>query len=296
MMPYNERITRARPGCIIVLIDQSGSMGGAFGGDSRFNKCDVVAESTNKLLNTLLTDCQRFDQESNKSEIRHYFDVGVIGYGGSTGIGPAFTNQNLKGRELIPIPEIADNAGCEERQRSIPDGAGGLVHETIQYPFWFKAVAEKDTPMCATLQKTREILNNWVSRHSESFPPIVINITDGELTDGSVRDMTNKGDEIKALSTNDGNVLLFNVHISSSNVHGILFPKSPHEIPPDEYSQALFEISSPLTDFMIDKAKRTSENFHALTQGCKGCGFNTDFEQFVNFLNIGSSTKIEGRN
>jgi len=285
-MPYNKTITRERPGCIIVLIDQSGSMGGPFGGDPRFRKCEVAADSINKLLNTLLTDCQRFSEGTNKSEIRHYFDVGVIGYGGRDGVGPAFTHPQLSGRDLIPIPEIADNADIEQRQRSIPDGAGGFVQENIECPYWLKPVTHNGTPLCEVLQMTKRILTDWISKHMESFPPIVFNITDGEVTDGTIQEMINSGNAIKALSTNDGNVLLFNVHISSSNVHGILFPKSAREIPSDEYSQALFEISSPLTDFMIDNSKRTSENFHALKHGCKGCGFNVDLDVFLKVMII----------
>jgi len=257
-------------------------MNDPFGGDPRFRKCEVAADSTNKLLNTLIGDCARFT-EGPDMEIRHYFDVGVIGYGGPNGVGPAFTHPQLKGRELIPIPEIAENSDFEERQWKFHDG----TEETIQYPVWIKAVAEKDTPMCEALQKTKQILNDWILKHRESFPPIVINITDGEVTDGTIQEMINSGNAIKALSTNDGNVLLFNVHISSSSTQVVLFPKSAREIPSDEYSQALFEISSPLTDFMIDKAKRISEKYHSLECGCKCYGYDTDFEQFVAFLQIG---------
>jgi len=286
-MPYERSFSRSSTGCIIILIDQSSSMGDPFGGDPRFRKCEVAADSINKLLNTLIADCQRH------SEIRHYCDVGVIGYGGRDGVGPAFIHPHLKGRDLIPIPEIANNADIEERQRKIPDGNGGLEEVTEQFPFWLKAVAETDTPMCEALQKTKRILNDRILKYMQSFPPIVINITDGEVTDGSIPDMINYGNAIKALSTNDGNVLLFNVHISTSNVQGVLFPKSAREIPQDEYSQALFEMSSPLTDFMIWNAHLLSEKYQSLERGCKCYGYDTNFEQFVHFLQIGVKVRME---
>jgi len=262
------QITRANPGCVIILIDQSGSMGGAFRGDPRVRKCEVAADSINKLLNTLIADCLRFEERT--AVIRHYFDVGVIGYGGPDGVGPAFTHPQLSGRDLIPIPEIADNADLEKRQRSIPDGNGGLVQETIQYAIWIKAVAYNRTPMCEALQMTKRILSDWIYQHMKSFPPIVINITDGEATDGSIQEMIDNGNTIKGLSTDDGNVLLFNVHITSSNVHEIIFPVSDDEIP-DECGRILFEISSPLPDFMItERYDYMSQNNRAYQSGSKG--------------------------
>ena len=285
-MPYVEYISRSNPGCIIILIDQSASMGGPFGGDPRVRKCNVVADATNKLLNTLIIACQIVQRVNGRYS--HEFDVGVIGYGGPNGVGPAFTHPQLSGKDLIPIPDIADNAEYEQRQRSIADRTSRSEQETIQYPVWLKAVAYNGKPMCEALKRTKQILNDWILKHMQSFPPIVINITDGEVTDGTIQEMIDNGNAIKALSTNDGNVLLFNVHISSSNVQGILFPATVNEIP-DEYGRALFEMSSPLTDLMITKAKRISGKYQSLSPRSKGCGFNNDFEQFIHFLKIGAS-------
>jgi hypothetical protein len=87
------QITRTNPGCVIILIDQSGSMGGAFRGNPRVRKCEVAADSTNELLSGLCSGCSRIEGQS--FTIGHYFDVGVIGYGGPYGVGPAFTHPQL---------------------------------------------------------------------------------------------------------------------------------------------------------------------------------------------------------
>jgi len=72
--------------------------------------------------------------------------------------------------------------------------------------------------MCQALAQAKTIVQNWISQHPSCFPPIVINITDGEATDGNPSDAAN---EIMGLASSDGNVLLFNVHLSSQRANPI---------------------------------------------------------------------------
>jgi hypothetical protein len=44
--------------------------------------------------------------------------------------------------------------------------------------------AQGKTPMCAALRAAQGVLSGFVSQHPTCFPPIVINITDGVVTDG----------------------------------------------------------------------------------------------------------------
>ena len=39
--------------------------------------------------------------------------------------------------------------------------------------------------MCAALNQARQVLSDFISRSPRCFPPIVLNITDGEATDGN---------------------------------------------------------------------------------------------------------------
>src|SRR5579884_1283280 len=188
-MPYTAEISRANPSCFLFLIDQSGSMedpipssaGAASEGPSASGptrtKAEGVADAINRLIQNLVIKCA-------KSEgVRDYYHVGVLGYGAK--VGPAFSGP-LAGRELVPISEIADNpARVEERSKKVDDGAGGLVDQTVKFPIWFDAVCKGGTPMCAALDAAATILSGWLAQHPDSFPPIVINITDGESTDGN---------------------------------------------------------------------------------------------------------------
>jgi hypothetical protein len=218
-MPYTSEISRTNPSCFLFLIDQSGSMQEALSspkiaGDDRptgsgRTKAQGVADAVNRLLQNLVIKCA-------KSEgVRNYYDVGVIGYGGdntASHVGPAFGG-SLAGRELAPISEIANApARIDERSKKVDDGAGGLVDQKIKFPIWFEPVASGGTPMCHAFESAQKTLQGWIQQHSASFPPIVINITDGEATDG---DPTPSAESVKQLATNDGNVLLFNIHVSS---------------------------------------------------------------------------------
>ena len=210
-MAYSAEISRTNPSCLLFLIDQSGSMEDPFGaGESRRKKADGVADAINRLIQNLVIKCA-------KSEgVRDYYDVGVIGYGNQAG--PAFGGA-LAGRDLVPISELADNpARVEERTKKVDDGAGGLVDQTVKFPIWFDPIAKGGTPMCGALDRARTTLNTWLGAHAASFPPIVINITDGESTDGvPEKDAAN----LRELASSDGNVLLLNAHVSAKQLRPI---------------------------------------------------------------------------
>jgi hypothetical protein len=273
-MAYTAEISRSNPSCFLFLIDQSGSMDDPFGaGDGQRKKADGVADAVNRLLQNLVIKCA-------KSEgVRDYYHVGVLGYGAS--VGPAFAGP-LAGKALVPISEIADNpARVEERTRKIDDGAGGLVDQTVKFPVWFDAVARGGTPMCGVLDRARGILADWVRDHPSGFPPIVINITDGESTDG---DPTRPADVLRDVASDDGNALLFNLHLSSHRASPIEFPDSEAGLP-DQYAELLFRISSALPGYMQRAARGEG---YAVSDGARGFVFNADMVSVIRFLDIGT--------
>ena len=175
-MPYSAEISRANPSCFLFLIDQSGSMEDPFaGGDAARKKADSVADAINRLLQNLVIKCAK------EEGIRDYFYVGVIGYGDK--VGPALSGE-LAGRELVSIGDIGNKpARIEQRIKKVEDGAGGLIDQPIRFPVWFDPKAHGATPMCQALTLAHEVLARWLPQHPDSFPPIVINLTDGEATD-----------------------------------------------------------------------------------------------------------------
>ncbi len=273
-MAYTAEISRSNPSVFLFLIDQSGSMDDAFGsGESKRKKADGVADAVNRLLQNLVIKCA-------KSEgVRDYYSVGVLGYGSQ--VGPAFTGA-LAGRDLVPISEIADNpARIDERTKKVDDGAGGLVDQSVKFPVWFDPTAKGGTPMVQALTKARDALSDWLGDHGDAFPPIVINITDGESTDG---DPSNAAEALRGLATSDGELLLFNAHLSSREEAPVEFPDQEEGLP-DQYAKLLFRISSDLPGYM--RAAAGAEGYQ-ISDGAKGFVFNADLVSVIRFLDIGT--------
>lgn len=273
-MAYTAEISRTNPSCFLFVIDTSGSMEDPIPGGSR-TKAQGVADAINRLLQNLVIKCA-------KSEgVRDYYYVGVLGYGEK--LGPALVGA-LEGKALVPISEIANQpARVEERTKKVDDGAGGLVDQTIKFPIWFDPVSKGGTPMRKALETAHGILSGWLAQHTAAFPPVVIHITDGESTDG---DPAEKMQDLKQLTTDDGNVLLFNLHLSSNpTAVATSFPDSPDGLP-DQYAKTLFEGASALTPFMISIAN--DEHNLNVTDGAKGFVLNADLTLIIQALDIGT--------
>jgi hypothetical protein len=273
-MAYSAEISRGNPSCFVFLIDQSGSMADPFGaGDGNQKKADGVADAINRMLQNLVIKCAK------EEGIRDYFHVGVIGYGAQ--VGPAFSG-TLAGRQLVPVSEVGNSpARVDQRTKKVPDGAGGLVDQSVRFPIWFEPVANAGTPMGQALGQAKSMVETWLSQHPGCFPPIVINITDGEANDG---DPTNAAEEIRKLKSNDGEVLLFNLHLSSQRGSQIEYPNSDAGLP-DKFAQQLFRMSSPLPEYMMNIAKKEGMN---VSEGSRGFVFNADMVALIKFLDIGT--------
>lgn len=271
---YAAEISRANPSCILFLIDQSGSMADKFGNaEANTSKAEQVATIVNRFLQNLVVRCAKAEG------VRDYFEVGVVGYGSSVGV--AFQG-NLSGAALAPISQVAGSPlRVEDRTRKVDDGAGGVVEQRVKFPVWFDAFANGGTPMCQALQLAQQTVQGFLGQHPSCFPPIVINITDGESTDG---DPSHLAAAIRSLSSADGNVLLFNVHCSSRGGAPIQFPDSEAMLP-DQFARLLFGMSSLLTDSMRAVSR---EMALPVSEQSRGFTFNADPVALIQFLEIGT--------
>jgi hypothetical protein len=271
-MSYKAEISRKNPSCFLFLVDQSASMEDPFA-DGLKRKCDGVAEVLNRLLYELAIKCAK------EEGIRNYYDVGVIGYGGV--VGSAFSGA-LAGRSLVPIADIATNpARLEERQREA-NAAFGAAAKTVRVPVWFDPVAAGGTPMAKAFGLAASVLRGWIDAHPNAFPPAVVHITDGESTDG---DPTIGMRGVTQMYTSDGNVLLFNVHISSDpRAKSVKFPSSLDGLP-DAYARMLYHSASFLTPFMTATARQLGLD---VGDDARGFVLNADLNLLVAALDIGT--------
>lgn len=275
-MPYSTEISRNNPTCFVFVLDQSGSMGDVFGGgEARIRKADFLADVANRTLHDLVIRCTKAE------EIRDYFEVAIIGYGSGPGVSSAFVGQ-LAGRDFAKVSEVGDYpARLEDRTKKVPDGAGGLAEQTVRFPIWIYLRAENGTPMCAALKRTYALVSDWLREHPHCYPPVVLHITDGESTDG---DPTGDGQAITKLGSSDGNVLLFNCHLSSQRAPKVEYPTDPSTLPND-FARTLFSMSSVMP---AETLKAGAEMGLSLAQGARGFVFNVDAASLVQFFDIGT--------
>jgi hypothetical protein len=274
MKMYTAEISRSNPTAFLFLVDQSGSMDDKM--SSGRSKAQQVADVINRTLPILIARCTRAADGT-----RNYFDIGVIGYSGD-GAYNGFQGA-LGSSVMYPIKAIeASPLRIEDRKKKMDDGAGGIVEQSIKFPVWFEPQANGGTPMCQAITKAAEELVAWCDSHPNSYPPTVLHITDGESTDGDPEELAIR---LRQIQTGDGSLLMFNLHVSTSNANSVEFPASEIGLP-DAYAKLLFRMSSPLPDHLI---KFAQEKGYKVGMESRGFMFNAaDPSQIVDFFDIGT--------
>jgi hypothetical protein len=271
-MSYTAEISRRNPSCFLFIVDRSASMEDPFAGGGK-RKCDGLAEALNRLLYELAIKCAK------EEGIRNYYEIGVIGYGAV--VESAFTGR-LAGRSLIPIADVANNpARLEERPKESASGNPG-TRRIVRVPVWFDPVAAGGTPMVKAFGLAASVLRGWIDAHPDAYPPAVVHITDGESTDG---DPTVAMRGVTQMYTSDGNVLLFNVHISGDpHAKPLKFPSSAADLP-NAHARTLYASASFLTPFMCTTARALGLE---VDDDAKGFVLNADLALLVAALDIGT--------
>ena len=272
-MPYTAEISRTNPTALVFLIDHSSSMDGPFGGQPGKKKSEGVADAINRLLQNLVLKCAK------STGVRDYFYVGVLGYG--TDVKPVLAGTSGS-RPLLPISVVANAPlRVEQRSRRVDDGAGGLIERPFKFPVWFDPVADGKTPMNAAFELAKEVVAGFVAAHPNCFPPLVVNLTDGQPTDANPLAAATA---LKGLKSSDGNVLVLNAHLSSSPAAPISFPSAEDALP-DVFSKLLFRMSSLLPTPMAQAAQ---EEGYPIVGAARGFMFNADLVAVTRFLEIGT--------
>lgn len=152
-----------------------------------------------------------------------------------------------------------------------------------RFPVWLRPKSQYGTPMCNALDIASQAIEDWIVQYPESYPPTVINVSDGMATDG---DPTIFAERIMNLRTNDGEVLIFNCHLSKVNAKPCEYPDRIDEVPQyDEYAPLMYRMSSLLPDSSRDRALSLDL---PVSENSRGYVFNADMKALVQFLDIGT--------
>jgi hypothetical protein len=233
------------------------------------SKAAQVATIVNSALKNLVLSATR------GGEVYDYVDIAVIGYGG---VGAEGVRSLLSGTTLdspfMRLYEIAKQPRVAVVQN--PDGSSR--RETT----WFDPVAGGGTPMNAAFDVAVKAVGGWVQRRDNSFPPIVINITDGESTDA---DPSPNARDLTGLSTSHGNALLFTAYLGAGGGKQILYPDQP-PVGMSPHALGMFNVSSVVPEVLRSNAE--SMNVKISPRG-RGFLFNASLDEVSGLVNFGTS-------
>ncbi|MBD5279041.1 MAG: DUF4433 domain-containing protein [Bacteroides sp.] len=283
--PYTAQITRSTPTAFIFLLDHSVSMKSTTTllGET-MSMAEAVARIVNRQINELVLRCIK------SNEIRHYFDIAVVGYGESS---YSAWQGNLAGRDFVSPEELRDNPYKRIMVREEKKTRKGLVVKEVEKVQWIEPnYTGSWTHFHKAFDHAKRLLDSWMEKHHDQdcYPPTIIHITDGLYNGASKSEVQQKANELKSMFTNDGNVILFNIHITPDNDNGFTFPKSKDELEDNRYAQDLFDLSSLLPlryNEEICKLKSTDPSVRH-----SAMAVNADMSTLIKLMDIGTPTNI----
>lgn len=276
---YSRSITREHRTAFILLLDRSGSMREKVVFDGReVTKACAVAETANRFLFELTERARRNDS------VRDYYDIAVLSYSGDS-VEPLLSDDMT----FVTVSELARRRvgqGVWSREHRLPDGSHRIVATST--PRHIEPHAEGRTPMYEAMLQARDLLRGWcaVPDHAESFPPVVLNITDGEFSDCDEQEIEDITRQIRSLGTADGNVLIINIHIASGDGAPMIFP-----------TEAEVSAAGRNADIMARCSSRMPAVFEPLIGEYRGrrvqppfigMSYNAPVTEVLNIINIGS--------
>ncbi len=283
---YTAQITRSAPTAFLFMIDHSVSMSRKVTFDNeQMPMSEAVARIVNHQIKELVNRCIKGD------DTRHYYDIGVIGYG--DGVYSAW-NGNLEGRDFVSPSEIKDNPYKTITVREEKRTRRGVEIKEVEKEQWFESRDDGNwTPMYEAFEKAKALMDEWIENHKgkDCYPPTIINITDGEYNNATKEQMLQITNELKAMHTNDGNVILINIHISSDNNEKLIFPISKDELSNNAYGYTLTEMSS-LLPLRYNEPISKVRNDDDENARHYAMGVNADMSTLLQLMDIGTPTNI----
>lgn len=283
---YTAQITRNTPTAFIFLIDQSVSMQKyttLYG--EEMPMAEAVARIVNHQLNELVLRCIK------GSETRDYYDIAIIGYGENAYSG---WKGELEGRDFVKPSELKEHPYKKITTKKETRTRKGVKVVEIEEVQWIEAEATEGwTRVHHAFEKAKGLLDEWMEKHHDKdcYPPTIINITDGEFNGATKEYVLQQANELKSMFTNDGNVILFNIHISANKAVCVTCPASKDEVSFSSLATTMYEMSSLLpmrySDRIADlRGDGTPNNRYT------AMSINADMSTLIQLMDIGTPTNI----
>jgi hypothetical protein len=193
------------PVCVVFAVDRSGSMGRKAKGNLHSTLSEVAA----KLVNERIMDLALRSMKE-PGAFRHYFDVGVFGYGYNPASGAESATALVPGQlgelGICDLPALASNPLRIEK------------HDEGPYPVWIDPAHKGRTPMCQVFDCIGSHLLRWTDAHPSRYPPMIVNISDGLVTDSPYEGATLETwvDRLSGFRTTTGVAKVFDLILSET--------------------------------------------------------------------------------
>jgi hypothetical protein len=245
------------------------------------SKAEGAADAINSAIRALI---RRATKGPTIKDIKPWWDVCIIGYG--------FEDKKADYLLTPSVQTLQDLAGNNLGEKLIPKGTkdefGRTSEADVKVPIWVRPNHVADTPMCAALDKAEGLLIDWTKNHPDSRPPVVVNITDGEANDGEPEE---KAKRLTDLKTSNGNVLLWNCHLTSEQIDPVVLPSDDGfpGLSSDALAlaQKMFRMSSLVPEFFMPDAKKMNPN---LGPNPRGLVYNSNPIKLLQIIEMGSRT------
>ena len=278
---YTARIDREHPSAFIFLVDQSASM-------DRLTKVNgeeiTMSEAVSRIVNAQINELVERCVKNN--ETRHYYDIAIIGYGREA---YSAWNGALEGKDFVTPEEIRNNPYKKITVTEEVRTRRGVTEKKVEKKQWMSARHDGSwTRMDKAFKRAIGLLEDWMNTHhkNDCYPPTIINITDGEYNGVGDAEMMQLSNQVKSMHTNDGNVLLFNIHIVPGDPDSVAFPTQTDDLNDNEYGIKLFNMSSLLP---LNYNDLITQIFgYQNNERCRAMGVNTLMERLVKIMKIGT--------
>ena len=224
-------------------------------------------------------------------DTRHYYDIAVVGYGEKAYSG---WQGELDGRDFVSPEELKNHPYTKIVTRKETRTRKGMQVKEVEQVQWVSARCDGHwTHYHEAYDYAKKLLDEWMKEHHEKdcYPPTIIHITDGEFNHATKEEVMQKTNELKAMFTNDGNVILFNIHFTADlDANSVACPISKDELGGNAYAEALFDMSSLLPERYNQDIARclndTRPGRHV------AMGVNADATTLIKLMDIGTPTNI----
>lgn len=281
---YDQPVTHKERTAILFIVDCSVSMlQPATIGNLTLPKIEIVKFICNAMIDELMLRSLR------GTKVRNYYDIAVLGYsmGGVESLLPGDSDSFISVDRLVEMAPMPQTIYVEQH-----DGNGNTINAPITIHEWINPRAAGSTPMHEALAYAYTLVERWCHNldNRYSFPPIVFHITDGDFNDADEVSLLDIASRIKQTHTEDGNTLLFNIHLSSDREDGYSesFPHAKKFTTDRRNRAILYEMSSVMP--------KTLEPFITCLDSVKHRGpyrcvtFNTAPCGLLSILNIGTES------